>query len=148
MHTTDTIAKFEFVFDLSLDEESTQLCLQHDQQKIDLGVRSHHYLLLQLARHRAEDIERDLDSHSQGWVYASQLAAELGMDNTHMNIHIFRARKQLADALPHAQMQTCLLERRGGKLRFGCDKFKIYKGGNVISQAPLTDLNCPQELSS
>jgi pSer/pThr/pTyr-binding forkhead associated (FHA) protein len=135
VHLADSVSAFEFLFDLSLDEESTQLELQLEQTKIDLGVRSHHYLLLQLARHRANDIARGIDHSSQGWVYADQLAAELGMDNTHMNIHIFRARKQIADALPNTQTQACLLERRGGKLRFGCDKFKIFKGGQLVVES-------------
>ena len=60
-----------------------------------------------------------------------ELAAELGVDATHMNIQIFRARKQLADSLPDAQGQQCLLERRGGKIRFGCEKFKIYRGDKL-----------------
>src|SRR5690606_31224471 len=102
---------YEFIFNLSLDEETTQLELRH-QQTLDLSVRTHHYLLLQLARHRAEDAARELDSKSQGWVYADQLAAELGLDGTHMNIQIFRARKQMADCLPDAKGQQCLLERR------------------------------------
>lgn len=126
------INDFEFVFNLSLDEETTQLEL-HQQQVLDLAVRTHHYLLLQLARHRSEDASRGLDKKSQGWVYAEHLAAELGLDSTHMNIQIFRARKQLADLLPDALGQQCLLERRGGKIRFGCDKFIIYKGDQLIA---------------
>jgi pSer/pThr/pTyr-binding forkhead associated (FHA) protein len=132
------INDFEFVFNLSLDEETTQLELRQ-QQVLDLAVRTHHYLLLQLARHRAEDAARGLDSKSQGWVYADQLAAELGLDSTHMNIQIFRARKQLADLLPDALGQQCLLERRGGKIRFGCDKFKIYKGDQLTTTSILKD---------
>lgn len=128
---------FQFIFHLSLDEETTQLEVRQ-QQRVDLAVRTHHYLLLQLARHRHADALRGLDSQNQGWVYADQLAAELGLDSTHMNIQIFRARKQLADALPQAQGQHCLLERRGGKIRFGCDKFAIYKG-NQLTLSPLAE---------
>jgi hypothetical protein len=127
---------FHFVFNMSLDEETTQLELKHPSQQIDLAVRTHHYLLLQLARHRAEDALQGLDSKSQGWVYAEQLAAELGLDSTHMNIQIFRARKQLADLLPGARDQQFLLERRGGKIRFGCDKFTIYKGDKLTLCSP------------
>jgi hypothetical protein len=129
---------FEFVFHLSLDEETTQLELRQ-QQIVDFGIRTHHYLLLQLARHRADDALRGLDSKSQGWVYAEDLALELGLDSTHMNIQIFRARKQLADNLPDALGQPCLLERRGGRIRFGCEKFKIFKGEQLITASPLKD---------
>ena len=123
--------------DGDLDEETTQLELRQ-QQVLDLAVRTHHYLLLQLARHRAEDAARGLDSKSQGWVYAEDLAAELGLDSTHMNIQIFRARKQLSDMLPDALGQHCLLERRGGKIRFGCEKFKIFKGEQLTLASPVT----------
>jgi hypothetical protein len=129
------INDFEFIFNMSLDEETTQLELRN-QQTLDLAVRTHHYLLLQLARHRAQDATNGLDGKSQGWVYAEQLAAELGVDGTHMNIQIFRARKQLADVLPDVLGQQCLLERRGGKIRFGCDKFKIYKGDALTLISP------------
>lgn len=127
---------FEFIFNLSLDEEITQLELQSAHKNVDLAARSHHYLMLQLARHRAEDAAQGLDSKSQGWIYANQLAAELGLDNTHMNIQIYRARKQFADSLPDALGLQCLLERRGGKIRFGCDKFKIFKGDVLVIALP------------
>lgn len=130
---------YHFIFRLSLDEETTQLELHHQQHIQDFGVRTHHYLLLQLARHRVGDATRGLDNESQGWIYADQLGAELGLDNTHMNIQIFRARKQLADSLPNLLGQQCLVERRGGKLRFGCEKLSIYKGATLISTLPLTD---------
>lgn len=135
---TQQLSDFEFVFNLSLDEEVTELALQHTQQTIDLAARSHHYLMLQLARHRAEDAAAGLDSKSQGWVYAEQLAAELGLDTTHMNIQIFRARKQLADCLPDAHGHQYLLERRGGKIRFGCEKFKIFKGDALVTASAHT----------
>jgi len=126
---------YQFIFHLSQDEETTQLELQH-QQTLDFGLRTHHYLLLQLARHRAEDAVRGLDSENQGWVYADQLAAELGLDITHINIQIFRARKQLADSLPMVLGQQYLVERRNGKLRFGCEKLTVYKSATLILALP------------
>ncbi len=131
------LTDMEFIFNLSLDEESTQLELIHGQQKVDLGVRNHHYLLAQLARHRAADAGRGLDGKSRGWIYTERLASELGLDTTHMNIYIFRLRKQIADSLPTILGQQHLLERRGGKIRFGCEKFKIYKGEALITESPL-----------
>jgi hypothetical protein len=131
---------YRFVFHLSLDEETTQLELHH-HQTLDLGIRTHHYLLLQLARHRAEDAARGLDNESQGWVYADQLGTELGLDSTHMNIQIFRARKQFADSLPDVLGQQSLIERRGGKLRFGCEKLTVYKGATLSLSLPLDNNN-------
>lgn len=132
----DALPNFEFVFELSQDEESTQLTLKAASQKIDLGVRTHHYLLLQLARHRAHDQASGLSDIELGWVYTEELIKELGLDETHANIQIFRARKQLSEALPHLNIQRDLIHRRGGKLRFGCDKFTIYKSGQLHLQSP------------
>ena len=130
--------EMEFIFKLSLDEETTQLeLINNHQQTIDLAIRNHHYLLAQLARHRADDALLGLDSINQGWVYTDILANELGLDNTHMNIYIFRLRKQIADTLPTLLGLQTLVERRGGKIRFGCDKFKIYKGGVLTLELPL-----------
>jgi hypothetical protein len=130
------LSDMEFIFNLSLDEESTQLELINGQQKVDLAVRNHHYLLAQLARHRAADAARGLDSKSRGWIYTDILASELGLDTTHMNIYIFRLRKQIADSLPTILGLQSLLERRGGKIRFGCEKFKIYKGETLTLESP------------
>lgn len=134
--STQNLSDMEFVFNLSLDEESTQLELISEQNKVDLAVRNHHYLLAHLARHRAADLARGLDIKSQGWVYTDQLANELGLDATHMNIYIFRLRKQIADSIPALAGLQCLLERRGGKIRFGCEKFKIYKGASLTLVSP------------
>lgn len=131
------LSDMEFIFNLSLDEESTQLELINGQQKVDLAVRNHHYLLAQLARHRAADAARGLDNKSRGWIYTDVLASELGLDTTHMNIYIFRLRKQIADSLPTILGLQHLLERRGGKIRFGCEKFKIYKGEALTTASPL-----------
>jgi hypothetical protein len=132
------LGDMEFVFNLSLDEESTQLELFGNQQKVDLAVRNHHYLLAHLARRRASDAAIGLDIKSQGWVYTDQLATDLGLDTTHMNIYIFRLRKQIADSLPTTLGLQNLLERRGGKIRFGCEKFKIYKGAALTAESPPT----------
>lgn len=132
------LSDMEFVFNLSLDEESTQLELFGNQQKVDLAVRNHHYLLAHLARRRASDAASGLDIKSQGWIYTDQLATDLGLDTTHMNIYIFRLRKQIADSLPTTLGLQTLLERRGGKIRFGCEKFKIYKGAALTTESPRT----------
>lgn len=130
-----TLTDMVFVFSLSLDEETTHLELHQGHNRIDLGVRSHHYLLAQLIRHHAEDTSLGLDIKSRGWVYTDQLANELGLDITHLNIHIFRLRKQFSDSLSNTLNMNCLLERRGGKIRFGCNNYKIYKGAALITES-------------
>lgn len=135
--------EFTFNFELSQDEEMTQLTLSQGEQTIDLGVRTHHYLLVQLARHRLRDCEQGVAECEQGWVYTEQIVKELGLDETHLNIQIYRVRKQISDALPHVNIQRDLIHRQGGKLRFCCNQFMIYKSGRLHCQSPLS--RCTQE---
>lgn len=125
---------FQFLFDLSLDEESTRLRLRQGELEINLGERSHHYLLLQLARHRCEEAQQGVDQSSQGWVDTELLARELGVDLPHLNILIFRARKQLSDKLVTAVDSEQLVERRKGQVRFGCPHFTIHKGDTLTHE--------------
>ena len=125
---------YQFLFDLSLDEEITRLRLRRGEQAIDLGERSHHYLLLHLARRRAEDAARGLDQKSQGWADNELLTRELGVDPSHLNILIFRARKQIADKLVVAVDSEQLVERRKGQVRFGCPHFSIFKGERLTHE--------------
>lgn len=127
------INEVAFHFDVSLDEEHTQLKLDHQCETIDLGERSHHYLLLHLARLKAEHANQGVDKKSQGWINNEQLAKELGIDISHINIQIFRARKQIANEFPGA---SDLLQRRRGEVRFNCSRASISKGDRVES------LNC------
>jgi hypothetical protein len=112
-----------FRFDLSQNEENTNLTLIDNGLEIDLGERSHHYLLLHLLRHRAEQ-DNDL-----GWLDSQLLMKQLGLEETHMNIQIFRARKQVTAALPQITGRSKLIERRRGALRANINNVKIYKEG-------------------
>ena len=128
------LGDFRFLFELSLDEEVTRLCLKHGAEAVDLGERSHHYLLLHLARHRADEAAAGVDQKSQGWVDNELLARELGVDLPHLNILIFRARKQIADRMVVAVDSEQLVERRKGQVRFGCPHFTIHKGERITHE--------------
>lgn len=117
-----------FNFDVSLDEEHIQLNLDQQGETIDFGGRSHHYLLLHLARIKARHAREGIDINNQGWIGNDQLERELGIDNAHINIQIFRARKQLAHAFPNTVDLASLLERRRGSIRFNCAHAIITKG--------------------
>ena len=130
------LENMEFVFDLSLDEENTALLLKGSKSEVDLGERSHHYLLLHLARQRALEAAQGLDTKSQGWVDNEQLKKDLAMDMPHINIMIFRARKQITESLDDALNSETLIERGKGRMRFGCSNFKIYKGDELTYALP------------
>ena len=126
-----SLDELAFLFQTSQDEESTQVFMQSGEQNIDFMVRSHHYLTLTLARQRAKDMQVGLDESEQGWLYAEMLAKDLGLDASHLNIQIYRIRKQFIDALNNSCESSHIIERNAGKLRLASNKFRIMKGDKV-----------------
>ena len=126
-----SLNQLTFLFQTSLDEESTHLLMQTGEQNIDLLVRSHHYLTLCLARQRVKDIEAGFDNSEQGWLYAESLARDLGVDPSHLNIQIYRIRKQFVEALNNTCETSNIIERNTGKIRLASKYFSIIKGDKV-----------------
>ncbi|XOV80990.1 MAG: FHA domain-containing protein [Aestuariibacter sp.] len=118
----------EFTFNLSMDEEHTTLSIHSPAGIINLDARTHHYLTLNLARYRADSMVNNVDETEQGWVYTKQLAKDLGLSETHLNIQIHRARKQLINALEGQIDAELFIQRREGQVRLGASYFRVYKG--------------------
>lgn len=113
-------------FIVSSDEEHVQLRAISGGRVFDLGSRAHHYALLTLARQRLSDGEQpDFGEEARGWVYQEDLAGMLRLTRTHLNLHIFRARKQLA-ALNIANARD-IIERRADsrQIRIGSAQIRI-----------------------
>lgn len=121
----------EFFFDVSLDDKHTKLSLKYEEDKVDLGEHNHHALLLHLARLKAKDAKQGIEDNKQGWINNQQLAKELGIEVTHIDIQIFRARKQIAEAFPSLLNITSLLQRAQGEIRFNCPQAQISQGQNI-----------------
>ncbi|MFQ3194943.1 MAG: hypothetical protein ACI9N3_001777 [Colwellia sp.] len=126
-----SLDELTFLFQTSLDEESTHVVMQNGEEHIDLLTRSHHYLSLCLARQRAKDMQAGVDDSEQGWVYAELLAKDLGFDASHLNIQIYRMRKQFVDALNNSCESSNIIERNAGKLRLASKSFCITKGDKI-----------------
>lgn len=120
-------------FDVSLDEEHVFLSITQDQRRLDLGERVHHYALLTLARRRLADRASGIDPHSQGWIDTELLSKMLGLEAAHLNIQIFRMRRQIALALPAS---PDVIERRRGQIRFGTPPVSIARGSAIEAAAP------------
>jgi hypothetical protein len=132
MTLSRVIAKeIRFCFHVSVDEEHVFLKIQIDKNTIDLGERMHHYMLLTLARQRLRDAEEGVDPETQGWVETNRLARMLGLDPGHLNIQIYRSRKQINEALSKLLNPPQMIERRFGGLRFGYPDFQIIRGSTV-----------------
>ena len=104
-------------FFVSRDEEHARALLHVRGGVVDLGERAHHYSLVTLARARSADMQAGYDAATQGWIELDRLARMLGIDTSHLNVQIHRARSQFA-ALPGLDVSQ-LVERRRGSVRFG-----------------------------
>ncbi|MEO0602551.1 MAG: FHA domain-containing protein [Myxococcota bacterium] len=115
-------------FVVSHDEETTRLEVRGPAGTHDLGARSHHYLLLTLARARLADVERAVPPETHGWLYQPELARGLGIDRALVNLHVYRARQQLLDL--GVVDAAGLVERRPAteQLRLGTDRVEVNRG--------------------
>lgn len=106
------------VFDLlelklivSSDEEDVALALKQSGRWQTLGSRSHHSMLLLLARARIEDTTQPaMPPTEHGWRYVEDVCQMLRIDDLRLNTEIYRARKELSAA--GVQGATKLVERR------------------------------------
>lgn len=130
-HEAWSLDDVEFIFNLSMDEEHTTLSIHTPAGIINLDARIHHYLTLNLARHKADSLDRNVDETEQGWVYTKQLAKDLGLSETHVNIQVHRARKQFINALDGQIDAELFIQRRDGQLRLGATGFKVFKGKSL-----------------
>jgi hypothetical protein len=124
-----------FRFSVSRVEEYVSLIARGDHHTIDLGARAHHMVLLTLARSRLEDraartspaAERAaaLPESADGWVYQDELADKLAMDETHLNVAVFRCRRQLAEAGVIDAARIVERRRPTREVRLGVSRIEI-----------------------
>jgi DNA-binding NarL/FixJ family response regulator len=131
--TSSSLEDTYFDFNVSADEEHTVLTVKHHQQTFNFSERVHHYLLLILARQRQKDVEQGFDDESQGWVEISELQKMLGLDYCHLNIQIFRARKQINTKMSSNEGLVEVLQRRVGGIRFTGRNCNINRAGKLES---------------
>ena len=115
----------QLVLKVSSDEEHVELGVRRNNELVSLGSRSHNYLLLYLARQRLADTEHDVSEGSVGWVYRDELLDALKIDRVHLNIAIFRIRKQFEAAGLHNA--AGIIERRPStqQLRIGVSTVSV-----------------------
>lgn len=121
-----SVANVTLEFHVSRDEEHVEMRVQHAARTIELKPRAHDFFLLTLARVRvADQLRSDLTAAEHGWVYRQDLGRRLQVDRNLLNLWIYRARRQFADAgvLDVAN----LVERRLGaeQLRLGVPRVRV-----------------------
>ncbi len=102
-HRTRWLKDVRWDFGVSSDEEYVEVGVVVGEEAMALGSRAHHYLLLTLARLRGE---------GGGWVYSDELARRLGLEETSLNVQIYRAREELSKL--GVTDATSVVERRRG----------------------------------
>lgn len=113
-------------FYVSLDEEHVRLEVVNGDDVLSLGERASFYLLLSLARERRRDqANPGMNEAEHGWVHVDDLAQELGLDERHFNVAIFRVR--LAFASAEVVGAEAILERRPRMIRIGVGQLEEIK---------------------
>lgn len=86
-------------FQVSRDEEHVEVTIVHRQRRVPLRPRAHSYLLLTLARLRAQDqAQPKLPPTSHGWVAQERLLKMLATTPTQLAVDIYRARQQFGES--------------------------------------------------
>jgi hypothetical protein len=118
------VRRARLAFVVSRDEEHVELTAHVGSQEIDFGSRAHHYVLLTLARQRLFDTERAIPESSCGWMYANELARAIAEETEHVNVAVFRIRRQFAQHFVNAAE---IIERRhrSGQLRIAVGALEI-----------------------
>ncbi len=117
----------EFVFTVSQDEETISIDVNCEHGKFSLGERSHNELILYLARLRDDHKANNVPESEQGWCTKGLISQELGLDENHINIYTYRARKQLSEVTHNQVTSENLFERRRGQIRLGSENIIINK---------------------
>lgn len=114
-------------FRVSRDGEHVDLTVHHEGKSVQLQPRAHLFVLLELARVRLADVaQAHLGPPDHGWIYREDLLRMLGIDSALLNLWVFRARQQFAQA--KLAVTERLIERREGarQLRIGVAFLRIH----------------------
>jgi hypothetical protein len=123
-----------FRFEVSQNEEHVSLLVNVDEQTLDLDIRNHHYLVLLLARKYLSDKSSGVADSESGWIDKDLLGKMLGLGGNHINIQIYRFRKQFVEAYPDADHLPQIIERRPGEVRFSPNPVEIIGGVSLENQ--------------
>jgi hypothetical protein len=120
------VHELELAFRVSLNEEAVELCIVTPTMRTVLPPRSHHYMLLTLARVRARDANNSgLTPAQRGWVMVDELCRMLATDENKLNVEIYRVRQEMSTR--GVSNAAAIVERRRGsrQLRLGTERVSI-----------------------
>jgi FHA domain len=115
----------QLCFRISRNEEHVRIAVKWRDRVVVLDDRSHHYVLLNLARVRLRDSNTGDQTGNAGWIDQEELLRLLQVSPEHLNLDVFRARRQFGEAgfIPGAG----IVERRSTtkELRIGVSRVSI-----------------------
>ena len=114
-------------FSVSSDEEHVEISTEINGETVSLGTSPRYYLLLTLARQRAADRAQGLPETSCGWMHHEDLQKALALGQQHLNIDVFRIRRQLSEKGVTAAATVIERRPRSRQLRFGWRDFEIHR---------------------
>ena len=121
------IGEIRIEFTVSSDEEDVDIVVEHGERRTPLKSRSHHYLLLTLARERIAAARDGVPAAEQGWVYQDDLCRMLALEASVVYLQVHRARRQFEAA--GIQRAFDLVERRtgSGQIRIGVPGLHVQR---------------------
>jgi pSer/pThr/pTyr-binding forkhead associated (FHA) protein len=129
VQATFELAEVTLELTSSQDEESLTIVLATKTARTTLPERAFHYLLLTLARARAQDQTSGVAEEEAGWVSLQDLIPGLYPDQETLNVHLYRARKQFIEL--GAKDARGLIERRvpAKQVRLGISRLVLARHG-------------------
>ncbi|WP_428266721.1 FHA domain-containing protein [Haliangium sp.] len=118
------IQDLAFRFRVSQDEERVEVLLQGRSGAQMLPPRAHYYSFLTLARARLRDEDdAELPEPARGWLAVSDLCRMLAVEESRLNVDIYRIRRDLANL--GLQNPAAVIERKRGQLRLGTRRIEV-----------------------
>jgi len=114
-------------FVVSSDEAFVELSVIYPDRRVDLGSRSHNYLMLTLARAHLADLAGNVPPTSSGWMDKDEIADGLEMTPQQVDGEVFRIRKHFSE---HGLAESAsIIERRPRtkQIRLGLQRIRIER---------------------
>jgi FHA domain len=117
----------QLTFSVSADEEHVHLQMSCGGKTVDLGSRTHNYLLLTLARRRIADAAAGQPETACGWVYQDDFPNDPMMAAAQLNIDVFRIRDQFKSAGVLDAANIVERRPRTRQLRIGTGRLSVVR---------------------
>jgi FHA domain len=120
-----TLSAIALRFAVSRNEERVDITVVCPDRAIELPARSHHYLLVTLARARLA--AATAPPAERGWLERDELCRMLATDELRLNVEVCRARKQFS-ALGIEGAASIVDRRMGtGRIRLGVERVDVRR---------------------